>query len=94
MLSAALSIFTSESRSVMILFSRSISDAISTINSWYNSTGAPSWAVSESASTFMDVSGVFSSCDTLETNSCRDSSNNFIFLSIALILADISSVSE
>ena len=40
--------------------------------------GAPSICIRESASTFMEVSGVFSSWDTLATNSCLESSITFI----------------
>ena len=48
-------------RSVMILFSRSISTVISCINSLYSSAGTLSCPASESARTLMDVMGVFSS---------------------------------
>ena len=59
MSAAVLSIFTKESKSVIILFSRSISSAISPMNSLYNSTGTSSCASSESANTFIEVRGVF-----------------------------------
>ena len=76
---ADLSIFTSESRSLMIFVSLSISFVISPINSLYISTGASSpIQFIESASTFMDVRGVFNSCETFDTNSCLDSSITFI----------------
>ena len=70
--SAVLSILTSISRSSMIWFSRSISSEISVINSRYSSTGTSSIPIRESASTRIEVMGVFSSWDTLETNSWRD----------------------
>ena len=77
----------------MILFSRSISSVISPINSLYNSTGTSSWARSESANTFIEVSGVFSSCDTLDTNSSLDLSTTRILPSILLKASEISAVS-
>ena len=91
-----MSIFTKESRSVMIVFSRSISSAMSVINSLYSSFGTSPispCATRESASTFMEVNGVFNSWDTLETNSCRESSCTFIRLRIRLYASDRSSVS-
>ena len=69
---ADLSIFTSTSRSLMILSSRSISSAISSRNSRYNSAGTSCCARRESASTLTDVIGVFSSWDTFATKSCLE----------------------
>ena len=90
---AFLSIFTRESRSVIILFSLSISSVISERNSWYSSSGTPCCPTRESARTFMEVIGVFSSWDTLDTNSCLDSSRVFILESILLNASVISAVS-
>ena len=50
---------------------------MSAINSRYSSTGTSSMPISESASTRMEVMGVFNSWDTLETNSWRDWSTAF-----------------
>ena len=47
----------------------------------------------ESASTFMEVSGVLSSCDTFDTNSCLDSSITRMPESIELKLLQIVFVS-
>ena len=93
-LSAALSIFTSESRSVIILFSRSISVVISCMNSLYSSNGAFSCMFKESASTFIDVKGVFNSCETFETNSCLESSSTFMRSNSSFVRSQINSVSE
>ena len=90
---ADLSIFTSASRSLMILSSRSISSAISTMNSRYSSTGTSSCAIRESASTFMEVIGVFSSWETFATKSCLVSSSAFILCSTLLNASTICSVS-
>ena len=79
-----LSIFTRVKRSFIILLSLSISSTISVMNSRYISFGTSSCKSRESASTFMEVIGVFSSCDTFETNSCLDSSNTCILLSNTL----------
>ena len=91
---ADLSILTSESRSLMILVSRSISPPISCINSRYSSIGTSSCPFNESASTFIEVSGVFNSWETLDTNSCLESSSTFIRAVSSLNLVDISCVSE
>ena len=64
----------------MIWFSLSISSDMSVMNSRYSSTGASSIPIRESASTRMEVMGVFSSWDTLETNSCLDWSTAFNLL--------------
>ena len=69
---------TRVSSSVMIWFSLSTSFLISSMNSRYISTGALSICSRESARTFMEVIGVLSSWDTLETNSCLDSSSAFM----------------
>ena len=58
----------------MILFSRSISLAISCRNSRYISGEAFSSMSRESARTFIEVMGVFSSWETFETNSWREAS--------------------
>ena len=87
------SIFTRVSKSEIMEFSLSISSAISCINSRYNSFGTSSCVRRESASTFMEVSGVFSSWDTLDTNSCLDSSTSLSFASIRLNVSEIFSVS-
>ena len=90
---ADLSIFTRESKSLIILVSLSISLPISSINSLYNSIGASSMLLRESANTFIEVNGVFNSCDTFETNSCLDSSKTFILPSKELNFSHISIVS-
>ena len=53
--------FTKDNKSLIILLSLSISSAISTINSLYNSFGTFSWLKRESANTFIEVIGVFNS---------------------------------
>ena len=90
---AVLSILTRDSRSLMILFSLSISSDKSPMNSLYNSAGTSSCVRRESASTFMEVRGVFSSWDTLETNSFLESSRTLILPSILLNASEISCVS-
>ena len=90
---AALSIFTRDSKSSIILLSLSISSEISIINSRYSSTGTSSIPISESASTRMDVIGVFSSWDTLDTNSSLDWSTVFSLVSVVVTADDISLVS-
>ena len=79
-----LSIRTRDKRSSMIPFSLSISDAISCINSLYTSTGVLGSARSESASSFIEVIGVLSSCDTFETNSSFEASSSLALSSISL----------
>ena len=91
---AVLSSFTRDNKSLIILFSLSISSAISTINSLYNSTGTSSCAIKESANTFMEVIGVFNSWETLDTNSCLESSKTFIFFNSSLKASMICSVSK
>ena len=79
---AVLSNLTRDNRSLMILLSRSISSAMSTKNSRYNSGATFSCINKESAKTFTEVKGVFNSWETLETNSCLDFSRFFILKSI------------
>ena len=69
---------TSVRSSVMIWFSLSTSFLMSIMNSLYISTGTLSCETRESARTFIEVMGVLSSWDTLETNSCLDSSKAFM----------------
>ena len=88
------SILTSVSSSVMIWFSLSTSFLISIMNSRYISTGTLSCCTRESARTFIDVIGVFSSWETLETNSCLDSSSAFILASTWLNASAMCSVSK
>ena len=88
-----LSIFTSANRSVMIWFSLSISEAMSSMNSRYSSAGTFSCASRESDNTLMDVMGVFNSWDTFATNSCRESSNAFIRFNSWLNASTICTVS-
>ena len=78
----------------MIWFSLSTSFLISTMNSRYISTGTLSCSTSESARTFMEVIGVLSSWDTLETNSCLDSSSAFMRASTWLKASAMCSVSR
>ena len=49
---------------------------------------------SESASTFIEVSGVFNSWETLDTNSCRELSSSCKRFSMVLNASDICSTSE
>ena len=80
-----MSVLTRVRRSLMISASRSISWTISSMNSLYISAGTSLCVRSDSDNTFIEVIGVFSSCDTFETNSCLDSSSNCALLNILLI---------
>ena len=77
----------------MIWFSRSTSFLMSIMNSRYISTGTSSCCTRESARTFIDVMGVLSSWETLETNSCLDSSSAFILARTWLKASAMCSVS-
>ena len=85
--------FTRERRSFIILSSLSISLLISVRNSLYISTLASGWLSRESASTFIDVIGVLSSWDTLDTNSCLLPSSFLAFFNILLNELDTASSS-